>query len=112
MRLGRQLHEGRRGEGLAGSAGEHPGGDEAQESYALVAGVNNRSQWRTSVRSKALKARSLVAEPRTSSLYGAACSDTDATAGQSQVAKRQEGNGAGDGAELHWRSKALKGQTP
>jgi len=58
MQLGWQLQEGRCGEGRASPAGEHPGGEKAQESYAPLLGVNNQGRWRTPVRSKALKARS------------------------------------------------------
>jgi hypothetical protein len=72
-----------------GSEGENPGGRKAQESYVQAAGLTPFRSQRTLVRSKTLKVRTV---------FGSI--------------QHHEGSGAGDGARLHGRSKALKGTTP
>jgi hypothetical protein len=58
----------------------NPGGENAQESYALGSSLNRWVGWRTLTRSKTLKA-----------------------------SKRHEGNGAGNSVRLRGRNKALEG---
>jgi len=106
MRLGRQLQEGRHGEGLAGPAGDHPGGEKAQESHVL----RFRRKQPGPVADSCV-GQSLEGEDRRQP--GRLCHvPREVTVVRTMVFQRQEGNGAGDGAQLHRRGKALKGQTP